>query len=90
VGLHEQVYAVPLDFGAAGVRAGKPEALFKIDAEAYAIVHSVVSSDVSADGSRFMIPSITPERVPPWLRYKIGNHKWQSRTNSHLQIALVE
>jgi eukaryotic-like serine/threonine-protein kinase len=60
LGLDEQVYAVPLAFGAAEVRAGEPEALFKIDPEAYATVHSAVSFDVSADGSRFVIPSITP------------------------------
>ena len=40
--------------------AGKPEALFTIDAEARSVLHSVVSFDVSADGSRFVIPSITP------------------------------
>ncbi len=55
-----QVYAVPLSFRAAGVRAGRPEPLFTIDAEARATIHSVVSFDVSADGSRFVIPSMTP------------------------------
>ena len=42
------------------VRAGQPEPLFIIDAEARAAIHSVVSFDVSADGSRFVIPSMTP------------------------------
>jgi len=54
------VYAVPLAFGAGRVRAGQPEPLFIIDAEARAAIHSVVSFDVSADGSRFVIPSMTP------------------------------
>lgn len=54
------VYAVPLAFGAGRVRAGRPEPLFTIDAEARATTHSVVSFDVSADGSRFVIPSMTP------------------------------
>ena len=60
LGLDGQVYAVPLAFRPAGVHAGKPEALFRIDAEAYSSFHSAVSFDVSADGSRFVIPSITP------------------------------
>jgi Tol biopolymer transport system component/DNA-binding winged helix-turn-helix (wHTH) protein len=60
LGMDGQVYAVPLSFRLAEVQAGKPEALFTIDPEAYATVHSVVSFDVSADGSRFVIPSITP------------------------------
>ena len=60
LGLDGQVYAVPLAFRPAAVHAGKPEALFTIDAEARSTLHSVVSFDVSADGSRFVIPSITP------------------------------
>ena len=39
---------------------GSREPLFTIDAEARATIHSVVSFDVSADGSRFVIPSMTP------------------------------
>ena len=60
LGMDGQVYAVPLAFSPAAVRAGKPEALFTIQPEAYATIHSVVTFDVSADGSRFVIPSITP------------------------------
>ena len=60
LGLDGQVYAVPLAFRLTEVQAGKPETLFTIDPEAYATVHSVVSFDVSADGGRFVIPSITP------------------------------
>ena len=58
--LDGQVYAVPLAFRPAAVHAGKPEALFTIDAEARSTLHSGVAFDVSADGSRFVIPSITP------------------------------
>ena len=60
LGLDGQVYAVPLAFRPAAVHAGKPEALFTIDAEARATLHSGVAFDVSADASRFVIPSITP------------------------------
>jgi len=60
LGFDGQVYAVPLAFRPAAVHAGKPEALFTIDAEARSTLHSVVSFDVSADGRRFVIPSITP------------------------------
>ena len=60
LGSDGRVYAVPLAFGAGSVRAGRPEPLFTIDAEARAAIHSIVSFDVSADGSRFVIPSITP------------------------------
>ena len=54
------MYAVPLAIRPSAVEAGKPEALLTIGPEALATVHSVVSFDVSADGSRFVIPSITP------------------------------
>jgi hypothetical protein len=60
LGSDGRVFAVSLDFRSARVHAGKPEPLFTIEAEARATVHSVVSFDVSADGSRFVIPSITP------------------------------
>jgi dipeptidyl aminopeptidase/acylaminoacyl peptidase len=55
-----RVYAVPLAFGEGRVRAGEPEPLFTIQAEARAAIHSIVSFDVSADGRRFVIPSMTP------------------------------
>jgi Tol biopolymer transport system component len=55
-----QVHAVPLAFRQGAVHAGQAEALFTIDAEARSTLHSPVSFDVSADGSRFVIPSITP------------------------------
>ena len=60
LGSDGRVYAVTLDFRSGAVRAGRPEPLFTIDAEARATNHSVVSFDVSADGSRFVIPSMTP------------------------------
>lgn len=60
LGSDGRVYAVPLAFGAGRVRAGQPEPLFLIDAEARAAIHSIVSFDVSPDGSRFVIPSMTP------------------------------
>jgi DNA-binding winged helix-turn-helix (wHTH) protein/Tol biopolymer transport system component len=60
LGFDGRVYAVPLVLGAGKVGAGQPEPLFAIDAEARATIHSVVSFDVSADGSRFVIPSMTP------------------------------
>ncbi|MEO8372415.1 MAG: winged helix-turn-helix domain-containing protein [Candidatus Solibacter sp.] len=60
LGSDGRVYAVTLDFRSGAVRAGTPEPLFAIDAEARATNHSVVSFDVSADGSRFVIPSMTP------------------------------
>jgi len=60
LGSDGRVYAVPLTFGADKVRSGQAEPLFTIDAEARAAIHSVVSFDVSADGSRFVIPSMTP------------------------------
>ena len=41
LGFDGRVYAVPLAFGAGRVRAGQPEPLFTIDAEARAAIHSV-------------------------------------------------
>ena len=61
LGSDGQVYAVPLTSRSSEVPAARqPEPLFTIDAEARAAIHSVVSFDVSADGSRFVIPSMTP------------------------------
>jgi Tol biopolymer transport system component len=60
LGSDGRIYAVSLDLRSARVRAGQPQPLFTIDAEARATIHSVVSFDVSADGSRFVIPSMTP------------------------------
>ena len=58
LGSDGRVFAVTMDFHSKAVRAGRPQALFTIDAEARSTVHSVVSFDVSADGSRFVIPSM--------------------------------
>jgi Tol biopolymer transport system component/DNA-binding winged helix-turn-helix (wHTH) protein len=58
LGSDGRVYAVSIAVGANKITAGKPEPLFMIDAEARAAIHSVVSFDVSADGSRFVIPSM--------------------------------
>jgi serine/threonine-protein kinase len=60
LGSDGRVYAVTLDLRSGAVRAGQPEPLFTIDPEARATNHSVVSFDVSADGSRFVIPAMTP------------------------------
>jgi DNA-binding winged helix-turn-helix (wHTH) protein/Tol biopolymer transport system component len=60
LGSDGRVYAVPISFDAGRVHAGPPEPLFTIDTEARAAIHSVVSFDVSADGKRFVIPSMTP------------------------------
>jgi hypothetical protein len=60
LGTDGRVNAVRLDLRSGAVRAGLPVPLFTIDAEARATNHSVVSFDVSADGSRFVIPAMTP------------------------------
>ena len=60
LGSEGRVYSVPLVISSGRVRAGQPEALFTIDAEARATIHAAPSFDVSADGSRFVIPSMRP------------------------------
>jgi Tol biopolymer transport system component len=60
LGFDGQIYAVSVTYALDGVHAGKPEALFRIDAEATSTVHSVASFDVSPDGRRFVIPSVSP------------------------------
>jgi Tol biopolymer transport system component/DNA-binding winged helix-turn-helix (wHTH) protein len=60
LGLDGRVYAVALVFGTGAVRARQSESLFTIEAEARATTHSVASFDVTADGRRFVIPSMTP------------------------------
>jgi eukaryotic-like serine/threonine-protein kinase len=77
-----QVMAVPLAFSAGGVHAGLPEALFTIDPEARSTIHSVVSFDVSPDGKRFVIPSMTAGEssslvvMQNWECYQEGETKW--------------
>jgi len=60
LGLDGTVYDVTLDIGAGKVRASQPQPLFSIDTEALSTMHGVPSFDVTADGSRFVIPSMTP------------------------------
>jgi DNA-binding winged helix-turn-helix (wHTH) protein/Tol biopolymer transport system component len=60
LGFDGRVYAVPLHFRSGEVHARPPQPLFTIDPEALASFHSPVSFDVSADGTRFVIPSMTP------------------------------
>jgi Tol biopolymer transport system component len=60
LGSDGQVWAVTIDIRSGRVNAGQPVPLFTIDAEARSTIHSVVSFDVSADGRRFVIPSMTP------------------------------
>jgi len=60
LGYDGKVYAVPIAYGGDRVRPGQPKPLFTINTEARAAIHSIVSFDVSADGSRFVIPSMTP------------------------------
>jgi hypothetical protein len=59
LGSDGQVFAVPLAYRAGGVQAGRTEPLFTIDAEARSTIHAAVSFDVSADGKRFVVPSMT-------------------------------
>jgi Tol biopolymer transport system component/DNA-binding winged helix-turn-helix (wHTH) protein len=59
LGLDGTVYAVALAIYAGRVRAAQPQSLFTIDTEALSTMHSVPSFDVAADGSRFVIPSMT-------------------------------
>jgi hypothetical protein len=60
LGSDGRVYAVPLTFRTAGVHVGQAEPLFAIDTEARVGIHSGVSFDVSPDGRRFVIPSMSP------------------------------
>jgi len=60
LGLDGTVYAVTLVINAGRVRAAQPQPLFTIDTEALSAMHGVPSFDVAADGSRFVIPSMTP------------------------------
>jgi Tol biopolymer transport system component/DNA-binding winged helix-turn-helix (wHTH) protein len=60
LGLDGTVYDVPLEISAGKVRASKPQPLFSIDTEALSTMHGVPSFDVTADGSRFVVPSMSP------------------------------
>ncbi len=60
LGLDGTVYDVALAIDAGRVRAAQPQSLFTIDTEALSTMHGVPSFDVAADGSRFVIPSMTP------------------------------
>jgi Tol biopolymer transport system component len=60
LGLDGTVYDVALVIDAGRVRAAQPQPLFTIDTEALSTMHGPPSFDVAADGSRFVIPSMTP------------------------------
>ena len=60
LGLDGTVYNVALAIDAGIVRASQPQPLFTIDTEALSTMHGLPSFDVAADGSRFVIPSMTP------------------------------
>lgn len=63
LGSDGRVYAVPLRLGPV-VALGPPSALFTISTEARAAVHAVLGFDVSADGSRFVIPVVSSLEKP--------------------------
>ena len=58
-----RVYAVPLRLGAT-VTAGPAVPLFSISTEARAAIHETLGFDVSADGKRFVIPTVTSKEDP--------------------------
>jgi serine/threonine-protein kinase len=60
LGLDGTVYEVELAIHAGKVRASEPHSLFTIDTEALSTIHGPPSFDVASDGSRFVIPSVTP------------------------------
>lgn len=71
------VYAVPVRLGPS-VEVGGPSALFRISTEARAAIHSLLGFDVSADGSRFLVPTVTAKEDPAivvvqdWERLLVG------------------
>ncbi|MBY0506560.1 MAG: winged helix-turn-helix domain-containing protein [Bryobacteraceae bacterium] len=72
-----KVYAVPVRLGPA-VETGAPIALFSISTEARAAIHSMLGFDVSADGSRFLVPTVSAKDGPAivvvqdWERLLLG------------------
>ena len=72
-----KVYAVPLRWGST-VEVGAASALFSIGTEARAAIHSQLGFDVSADGSRFLVPTVTAKEDPAivvvqdWERLLLG------------------
>ncbi len=63
LGSDGRVYAVPVRLGRA-LAIGVPSGLFTISTEARAAVHAVLGFDVSADGSRFVIPVVSSPEKP--------------------------
>lgn len=61
VGGDGSLYAVPVALGRE-LKTGEPARLFKLNLHAMAALHSLFGFDVSADGRRFLIPTVaTPE-----------------------------
>ncbi len=58
-----KVYAVPVRLGS-NVEVGAASALFSISTEARAAIHSMLGFDVSADSSRFLVPTVTAKEDP--------------------------
>lgn len=63
LGYDGRVYAVPVQVGGTP-RFGAAERLFEIPAEARAAIHAELGFDVSADGRRFVIPTVSDAAAP--------------------------
>ena len=57
------VYSVPVQLGSSKL-SSTPVALFSIPAAARSSVHGALSFDVSADGTRFLIPTVSSSESP--------------------------
>ena len=57
------VYAVPMQLGGTP-RFGAAERLFEIPVEARAAIHAELGFDVTPDGKRFVIPTVSDAAAP--------------------------
>jgi Tol biopolymer transport system component/DNA-binding winged helix-turn-helix (wHTH) protein len=62
-----RVYSVPARFSGGKPEFGPPAPLFDIPVEARAAIHSVLGFDVTPDGERFLVPSVSSALAGPSL-----------------------
>ena len=67
------IYSVPIAAGPQ-FRAGAPVALFRVPVESRAVLSTAFGFDISADGSRFLLPAVRE----PLSSYLVVMEGWES------------
>jgi Tol biopolymer transport system component len=77
-----RLYAVPMTL-TPKLKIGEPAALFSISTEARAAVHSLVGFDVSADGQRLLVPTVTSSEKSEIVVIQNWEATFRNRANNN-------